>query len=184
MNQAKNVQTLFLDRDGVINTRVPGDYIRSVDMFTFDAGVLEALALLRPMFHRIVVVTNQAGIGKGLMSFADLDKVHQYLQKEATAHGCPIDGFYHCPNLSTDQAPCRKPNIGMGLMAKMDFPEIVFEASWMVGDSISDIEFGRRLGMKTALVQGKIGEDTHGTPSDIEVRNLLEFARFLLLPTP
>lgn len=171
-------QYLFLDRDGVINTRIPGEYIRSVEMCVLEEGVLHALNLLRPLFKRIVVVTNQAGIGKGLMSEHDLSQVHDYLQEQFTAHGARIDGFYHCPNLASDNAPCRKPNIGMGIMAQSDFPEIDFAHAWMVGDSNSDIEFGQRLGMKTALIIGKIGEQKT-VKADIEVLSLLDFALFI-----
>jgi histidinol-phosphate phosphatase family protein len=171
-------QYLFLDRDGVINTRIPGDYIRSVEMCVLENGVLDALKILRPLFQRIVVVTNQAGIGKGLMSEQDLNQVHHYLQEQFTAHGARVDGFYHCPNLAADNAPCRKPNIGMGIMAQSDFPEIDFAHSWMVGDSNSDIEFGQRLSMKTALVIGKTGEKK-SVKADIEVLSLLDFAHFI-----
>jgi HAD superfamily hydrolase (TIGR01662 family) len=103
--------------------------------------------------------------------------VHDYLQEQFTAYGARIDGFYHCPNLASDNAPCRKPNIGMGIMAQSDFPEIDFAHAWMVGDSNSDIEFGQRLGMKTALVIGKIGEQKT-VKADIEVLSLLDFALF------
>ncbi len=172
---AKKFSCLFLDRDGVINTRIPGEYVQSVEQFTFEPRVLEAMGLLRPLFERVVVVTNQAGIGKGLMTEADLALVHAHLQAEATANGCPLDALYHCPNLATDLAPCRKPEIGMGMWAKRDFPEIDFEHSWMVGDSVSDIEFGQRLGMKTALIQGKVGEDVSGIAADILTKGLFDF---------
>lgn len=170
---------LFLDRDGVINTRIPGEYVRTVEQFTFEPGALRALALLRPHFERIVVVTNQAGIGKGLMTTADLAKVHEYLQTEAAAVGCPLDAIYFCPNISADQAPCRKPGVGMGQWAQRDFPEIRFESAWMVGDSASDIEFGRRLGMKTALVTGKVGEEHEPVLADTSVGSLLAFAEWI-----
>jgi D-glycero-D-manno-heptose 1,7-bisphosphate phosphatase len=171
-------QFLFLDRDGVINTRIPEDYVRSVEMCVLEDGVLHALKILRLLFKRIVVVTNQAGIGKGLMCENDLNQVHQHLQEQFTAHGAMMDGFYHCPNIAADNASCRKPNIGMGIMAQLDFPEIDFTQSWMVGDSNSDIEFGQRLGMKTALVTGKIGE-AKLVKADIEVLSLLDFALFV-----
>ncbi len=170
---------LFLDRDGVINTRIPDEYVRTVEQFIFEPGALQALALLRPYFERMVVVTNQAGIGKGLMTEADLAKIHDYLQTEATAVGCPLDAIYFCPNVSADQASCRKPDIGMGQWAQRDFPDIQFESAWMVGDSASDIEFGRRLGMKTALVTGKIGEEHEPVLADISVGSLWAFAEWI-----
>jgi D-glycero-D-manno-heptose 1,7-bisphosphate phosphatase len=171
----KKLSCLFLDRDGVINARLPGAYVQEVAQFAFEPGVLDALARLRPLFERVVVVTNQAGIGKGLMREADLALVHAHLQAEATAHGCPLDAIYHCPHRAEDNAPCRKPNTGMGAWAKRDFPEMRFEDSWMVGDSASDIEFGQRLGMRTALVRGKEGEDLSGILPNVVVDGLRAF---------
>lgn len=178
---SKKNQFLFLDRDGVINTRLPGEYVTNPNDFIFCEGVLEALVILAPLFERIVVVTNQAGIGKGLMSMENLEAVHQKMLLGVTSAGGRIDRAYCCPNIPADNAPCRKPNTGMGLQAVLDFPEIIFEQSWMVGDSASDIEFGQRLGMKTALVEGKI-EDA-GKLKNMNVdwsgNSLLEFAQNL-----
>jgi D-glycero-D-manno-heptose 1,7-bisphosphate phosphatase len=173
-------QFLFLDRDGVLNVRPVGRYVSRTEEFIFEKGVLEALRILRPLFRRIVVVTNQAGIGKGLMTAADLALIHHHLQAEATAHGCPIDGFFYCPDPSGTDSPCRKPHTGMGWAAKAQFPEIDFQQSWMVGDSASDIEFGERLDMKTALVTGKIGEENDHLRPTLRVSSLLEFAHLLL----
>jgi D-glycero-D-manno-heptose 1,7-bisphosphate phosphatase len=150
-----NKHSLFLDRDGVINERLPGEYVKTPEEFIFCPGAITAISRLSAHFQRIIVVTNQAGIGKGLMSVTDLDKVHQKMRSEITAAGGRIDAVFFCPNISADQAPCRKPNTAMGLQAQMMFPEIDFHHSWIVGDSISDMEFGQRLGMFTALVVGK-----------------------------
>jgi histidinol-phosphate phosphatase family protein len=147
--------TLFLDRDGVINEKIENDYVKSLSDFEFIEGSLEALEMLEPMFDYIVVVTNQQGIGKGLMTEADLLIIHQKLVIEVTENGGRIDKIYHCPNLAADNAPCRKPSTGMAFQAREDFPEIDFTKSIMVGDSQSDMEFGDRLGMKCV----KIGED-------------------------
>lgn len=179
---SKKNQFLFLDRDGVINTRLPGDYVTTPEAFIFCEGALEALAILAPLFERIVVVTNQAGIGKGLMSMDDLEAIHQKMLHEISASGGRIDRAYCCPNIPADKSNCRKPNTGMGLQALADFPEIVFEQSWMVGDSASDIEFGKRLGMKTALVEGKTEEKERLATLDVDWRgtSLLEFAQFFV----
>lgn len=148
--------TLFLDRDGVINKRLPGDYVKEPAEFEFLPGVLESIAAFSKLFGRIIIVTNQQGIGKGLMTENDLQKVHQHMLSEIEAAGGHIDAVYHCPGLAEDDPPCRKSNPGMALQAKEDFPEIDFGKSVMIGDSESDMEFGRRLGMKCILV----GEET------------------------
>jgi histidinol-phosphate phosphatase family protein len=146
---------LFLDRDGVINRRLPGAYVAHPDEFDFLPGVLEALVLLEPIFRRMVVVTNQAGIGKGLMTQADVDAVHQQMLQTIMEHGGRLDAVFCCPNRADENSILRKPAPGMAWQAQQLFPDIAFEASWMVGDSTSDIEFGQRLGMKTAFITGK-----------------------------
>lgn len=172
---------LFLDRDGVINERLPGDYVKSPDEFIFCTGVPEVISRLSIHFQRIIIVTNQAGIGKGLMSEHDLEAIHGKMKREVNIAGGRIDAVYHCPNLPSDRALCRKPEIGMGLQAQKDFPDIIFARSWMVGDSASDIGFGKKLGMKTALVLGK--EEEHDLlqtlDTDWKGNNLFEFARFV-----
>lgn len=180
---SKKNQFLFLDRDGVINKRLPGAYVTHPNDFIFCEGTLEALAMLAPLFERIVVVTNQAGIGKGLMNMDDLETVHQKMFQEVIATGGRIDRAYCCPNITSDNAHCRKPNIGMGLQALADFPGIDFKQSWMVGDSASDIEFGKRLGMKTALVEGKTEENEQLATLNVDWRgaSLLEFTQFFCL---
>lgn len=146
-------QTLFLDRDGVINVRLPGAYVQVPEQFKFAEGSLEAIAILSAYFARIVIVTNQQGIGKGLMTEEDLSIVHQKMLEGIKAEGGRIDAIFSCPNLVSDNAICRKPNPGMALQAKAMFPEIEFKKSVIVGDSISDMLFGKRLGMKTILVK-------------------------------
>lgn len=150
--------TLFLDRDGVINHHRPDDYVKTWDEFEFLPGVLDSLCVLSTMFKRIIIVTNQRGVGKGLMSEKTLHEIHRRMIGEIEEHGGRIDGIYYCTDLNND-SPNRKPNSGMALQAKTDFPDIAFERSIMIGDSESDMEFGRRLSMKTISVKGKLLSD-------------------------
>lgn len=172
---------LFLDRDGVLNVRPPGDYVKTPEAFIPVPGLAEALAQLYLVFDRIVVVTNQAGIGKGLMTAADLERVHDKLRNIAAEAGVPIDAIYFCPHRREEKCPCRKPATGMGLQAKTDFPDIIFSESWMVGDSLSDIAFGQALGMRTALIEGKTEEAdaAAGIQTDGRFPDLPAFARFI-----
>lgn len=144
--------TLFLDRDGVINTKLENDYVRNWDEFKFLPGVLEALKLTATLFSTIVVTTNQQGIGKGFYTEADLQQIHQKMLKQVHINGGRIDKVYFCPDLSTASNNCRKPNAGMALQAKHDFPLIDFSKSLMVGDAISDMQFGKNLGMTTVYI--------------------------------
>jgi histidinol-phosphate phosphatase family protein len=144
--------TLFLDRDGVINKRIFGDYVKNPEGFEFIDGALEAINLLTPLFQRIVLVTNQQGIGKGVMSVQDLALIHEKMLAEIRDTDGRIDGIFYCPELAENDPICRKPNMGMGLEAQKQFPEIDFSKSIMVGDSPSDIEFGNRLGMRSIFI--------------------------------
>lgn len=170
--------TLFLDRDGVINRRIPGDYVRHPEDFIPAKGALQAIGQLAPYFSRIVVVTNQAGIGKGLMDERDLDAVHRKMQALVYAAGGRLDGIYFCPHRPDAGCACRKPATGMALQARTDFPDIDFKNTWMVGDSASDIQLGHSLGMRTVLIDGKF-EDTAALAAmsiDYRFASLLDFA--------
>ncbi len=149
------ISFLFLDRDGVINKRLPGQYVKSVDDFTFMPGVLDAFPRLVAKVERIIVVTNQQGVGKELMTYEDLDTVHAHMTAQIEKRGGRIDAIFSCTELAEDKLNCRKPSPAMGMWAKRKFPEIDFKRSLMVGDSASDILFGQHLGMFTALMEGK-----------------------------
>jgi len=143
--------TLFLDRDGVINYEKENDYIRNAQELTLYEGAEQAIAFFNTIFHCTVVVTNQRGIGKGLMTEGDLKGIHDALTEKLHHVGGHIDAYYFAPQRSND-AEDRKPNTGMGLQAKRDFPSIDFTKSVMIGNNISDMQFGRNLGMKTVYL--------------------------------
>lgn len=143
--------TLFLDRDGVINEELPGDYVRRTADFRFTNGAEEAIAALSGLFSRICIVTNQRGVGKGLMSEADLEAVHQYMIRGIEQAGGRIDKIYYCTDLD-NSSENRKPQTGMALAAKKDFPEIDFTRSVMIGNTRSDMQFGRTIGAFTIFI--------------------------------
>ncbi len=143
--------TLFLDRDGVINVEKPMDYVRNREEFQFNPGVLEAMKYFNGLFGPIVVVTNQRGVGKGWMTEEDLLDIHIHMAQEVEATGGRIDKIYYAPEL-TDDSPRRKPNATMGLEAARDFPEIDLQKSIMVGNTFSDMEFGRNIGALTVFL--------------------------------
>lgn len=144
--------TLFLDRDGVISRRIPDDYVRKWEDFRFLDGVPASLAVFSRIFGRIIIVSNQQGVGKGLMNQAELDMIDSRMKEAIRQHGGRIDASYYCTRLAPENHPDRKPGTGMGLKAKAEFPEIDFSRSVMVGDSSTDMEFGKRLGMITVLI--------------------------------
>lgn len=170
--------TLFLDRDGVINERIPSNYVKKPDEFHFIKGAEKAIADMGKHFKRVVVVTNQQGVGKRLVGRERIARVHKHMELNVTWVGGRFDGIYYCPELARDNPKCRKPNIGMGLWAKADFPDINFSKSVMVGDSISDIRFGKRLGMTTVFVKTKTPEEIELSKQedvDFVFKNLTEF---------
>jgi histidinol-phosphate phosphatase family protein len=150
--QIDRTWTLFLDRDGVINRRIVDDYVKTWDQFVFLPGVLDALKKFHHVFGRIIVVSNQQGVGKGLMSEADVQSVHIRMQDEIKNAGGNIDAVFYSPHLQSDKSIMRKPNIGMALKARRQFTDIRLNRSVMAGDSISDMIFGKRAGMKTVLI--------------------------------
>lgn len=167
--------TLFLDRDGVINKRIIDDYVKSRATFELLPGVGEALSLAVSVFGRIVVVTNQQGIGKGLMTERNLSDIHAYCSELIAEFGGRIDRYYFAPELAGSGGSLRKPESGMALQAKADFPEIDFSRSLMIGDSDSDITFGKKLGMKTVF----IAEDGTHHEADYTATSLLEVMKKL-----
>jgi len=146
--------TLFLDRDGVINRELPSDYVKCIDEFEFEPGAIQAIADLSGLFSLIVIVTNQRGVGAGLMTNTDLNTVHEHMTRLIVSAGGRIDAIY-AATAEDRQSTERKPKPTMGLKAKSDYPEIEFEKSLMVGNSESDILFGKNLGMKTAFIDDK-----------------------------
>ncbi len=144
--------TLFLDRDGVINERPLNDYVRSEKEFKFLPGVLQALKKVDDVFNRIIVVTNQQGVGKGLMGREDVERIHLLMRESIGAAGGRINAVYYCPDLAETANNCRKPGTKMAEWAKQDFPEIDFGKSVMIGDTDSDMAFGRNLGMYNIMI--------------------------------
>ncbi|MBI9039591.1 MAG: HAD family hydrolase [Bacteroidales bacterium] len=169
--------TLFLDRDGVINVRLIDDYVKTPDDFKFIDGVPKAIRHLSAIFGRIIIVTNQQGIGKGLMTESELKKVHNKMLARIIMLGGKIDRIYYSPFKKEENDITRKPQIGMALQARKEFPEINFKKSIMIGDSISDIIFGKKLNMKTVFVSNDLALiNKNFKIIDLTVNSLYEFS--------
>ena len=155
LSEVDSSWTLFLDRDGVINQRNFEGYIERVTDFIFMDGVLESLKYFTTIFQRIIVVTNQQGVGKGLMTSGQLSLIHEHMLNKVQAFNGRIDAVFAATSLKKSDLKERKPHPFMALQAKNKFPEIDFHKSIMVGDTDSDIQFGKNLGMKTVLIRSK-----------------------------
>ncbi len=169
--------SLFLDRDGVINVDTPGDYVRNWNQFQFFETSLLALKFFAGCFSTIVIVTNQRGVGLGLMSIENLEEIHQNMLKEVQQAGGRIDRIYFSTDTDKQNSKTRKPATGMALQAKLDFPKIDFSKSIMVGNNISDMLFGRAMGMTTVFIDDR--QEYHGnitSEMDFIFNNLGELA--------
>ena len=162
--------TLFLDRDGVINTQIVDGYVMQWSDFEFIDGVLEAMALFAETFGHIVIVTNQQCIGRGWVTEEAIDAINDRMCDEISAHGGRIDAVFVCPQLASDSDNYRKPNPRMAFMAKDMMPEIDFSKSIMVGDKDSDIQFGINAGMVTVKLAG------HSDLADYNFKTLKDFS--------
>lgn len=151
LESVDNEWSLFLDRDGVVNHESETDYIRNWEAFHFLEGVVDSFPIFSTMFKRIFIVTNQKGVGKGLMTEDDLLNIHRNLVTVVERAGGRIDKIYYCSAIE-DSDPCRKPNIGMATKAKQDFPEVLLVKAIMVGNTMSDMKFGKSSGMITVFI--------------------------------
>ena len=179
------MRTVFLDRDGVINEKAPeGEYVRRIEDLKLLEGAAAAIARLNRAGVRVVVITNQRGVALGLYSKQDLLVLEAALDRMLSAEGARLDGFYFCPH-DEGACDCRKPQPGMFDQAKQDFPEILAAESVMIGDSLSDIEFGRGLGLRTIFIEGPAERQRSGAErardlADMRAQSLAEAVQFLL----
>ena len=167
--------TLFLDRDGVINVRIIDGYVTKINEFEFLPNVIEALKIFKKKFKHIIVVTNQQGVGKGIMKFEDVEEVHRFMVQKVADNEGKIDKVYFCPQLKSVPDNYRKPSPKMAYFAQNDFPDIDLSKSIMIGDMNSDVEFGRNAGMKTIF----IGDNELTITPDDRFETLYDFAKTL-----
>lgn len=164
--------TLFLGRDGVISEKRENDYVKYWEEFVFIKGSIDAISKLTNVFGRIIIVTNQRGVGRGLMKEVDLIDIHNKMINEILLKAGKIDKIYYCIDVS-EFSVNRKPNIGLANKALFDFPQIDFNKSVIAGNSISDLMFGHKLGMKKIL----IGKNYEKFDFDGFFNSLLEFSQ-------
>ncbi|MBN2638855.1 MAG: HAD-IIIA family hydrolase [Bacteroidales bacterium] len=149
--------TIILDRDGVINRKAPkAQYITSWADWEWLKGAKEALIKLKLAGYQIILVSNQAGIARGLMTHDDLADIHSHMINELALQGGGIDKIYYCPHGWDENCDCRKPKPGMLFQAQRDF-HLDLSKIWFVGDDERDEMAGNAAGMETTLVNGDYG---------------------------
>ena len=174
-----NKEFLFLDRDGVINKRKVDDYITCWDDFEFLPGVMDALKVFAKYFQRVIIITNQQGLGKEIMTEEQLNNIHRKLKESVNQQGGRIDAIYFCPMLRNEKNNCRKPSAFMANQAQMQFPEITFDNSIMIGDTATDMEFGKNTGMSRILLENEHTTDHDREWAEASITNLTELSNLL-----
>lgn len=177
---------ILLDRDGVINYDSP-DYIRDADQWIPIPGSLEAIAALKQTGYLVAVCTNQAGVGRGLMSRAALDRIHERMAATLAGLGVVLDGLRFCPHRPEDDCTCRKPRPGM-LSATMDDLGVPPSRAVYVGDTLKDVQAAQAAGCRAVLVRTGHGAEVEGRARRMGVDwvadDLWEFARQFLEEAP
>jgi len=147
----KQNKAIFLDRDGVINKK-RDDYVKSINELEIFPDIGEGILNLKKMGFLIIVITNQSIINRKIITVEELEKIHLSIQNNLKKKSCIIDRFYFCPHTPNENCNCRKPKSGLLLQAITDF-SINSSKSWMVGDCLTDIQAGEKVGCKTILLK-------------------------------
>jgi D-glycero-D-manno-heptose 1,7-bisphosphate phosphatase len=170
---------VFLDRDGVVNRKQPeGAYVTDWREFEWLPGAVEAIARLNRAGMTVILVTNQRGIALGLYTHEQVELIHKNMRAHLALHGARVDGIYYCPH-DVGECRCRKPDVGLFEQACKDFPLASADNSVVIGDSLSDIQAGQRMGMRTIFIQGeadrqKAGAKVAAESADAVAGSLLE----------
>jgi len=169
------IEHVILDRDGVLNRELDGDWLSSPSQWEWEEGSLQALQRLTRAGVKISVVSNQSGIGRGVVSRRDVDELHEWLKMELAASGVELAGIYICPHAPGDGCDCRKPLPGLVHQA-IDPSGIAKQRSILIGDDQRDLEAGEAAGVRVALVRTGKGKSVQDQvdPNTLVFNDLLE----------
>jgi D-glycero-D-manno-heptose 1,7-bisphosphate phosphatase len=174
---------VFLDRDGTINEEV--EYLHNPEELRLIPDAAEAIHLLNQAKAPAILVTNQAGIGRGYYSEVAMQATHRELASRLAAGGAYLDAIYHCPHRPDEECDCRKPMPGM-LKRAAEEHGIDLQRSFVVGDKVSDLEAGRRAGCRTVLVLTGYGPEEREALKSLDFQpdhigvDLLDAVRWIL----
>jgi len=173
-------RAVFIDRDGTINVN-RRDYVKSWDEFTFLPNALAGLKALAKSEYKIIVVTNQRAVARGMMGLETLEDIHGRMLAEVEEAGGRIDAVYVCAHDVKDGCNCRKPKTGLLELAAETF-NLDLRGCWMLGDKTQDVLTGKNAGCRTMLVKtGYGGKDgLHDMKADVECADLLDAAKSIL----
>jgi len=165
LNRSAKGPAIFIDRDGVINCRRPGDYVLDWSQFVFMPGIREALKQLSSLGLPMIIISNQAAVGKGLLDPAGLEEITARMNEALLADGTSLAAAYYCPHRIEDHCPCRKPKPALLFGAAADFT-IDLSRSIFIGDSDTDIQAARAAGC-AAVLFGSDASLQPTSPSDL-----------------
>jgi D-glycero-D-manno-heptose 1,7-bisphosphate phosphatase len=169
------MKVAFLDRDGVINK--DAGYTYRVDDFEFTDGCIDALKIFQEKNYKIIIVTNQSGIGRGYYSEDDYQQLTCWYRQQLLDQGITITDVFHCPHTPENLCACRKPREGLFLQAAQKY-EIDFSSSFMVGDKISDLQAAKKMGVDKLFMLS--GDDQSSQQKRNETLKSLRFVELLL----
>jgi D-glycero-D-manno-heptose 1,7-bisphosphate phosphatase len=171
-------KAIFLDRDGTII--VDKVYLNDPNQIVYMPNCFEGLKLFRDMGYKIFVVTNQSGMPRGKVDLKNLDEIHRRISFECAKQGIQIEKYYYAPYMTDSSHFSRKPNPGMLMYAHWDFG-IDFPNSWMIGDRMTDIEAGHRVGAKSILIKtsGENPADCSYEAPEFVANDLLDCALYI-----
>lgn len=175
-------RVVFLDRDGTIVA--DRRYLHRIEQVDLLPGAVEGLRLLEGMGFALVIATNQSGVARGLFTEDDVRAVHEYLRTILAEQGVNVRAFLYCPHHPEGSVPeysllcsCRKPEGGLAEQAEGFLGGIDYPNSWSVGDKPSDVQFGQKKGMRTALIRSEYWTTPPEPKPDLLVDSLLEAAQ-------
>jgi D-glycero-D-manno-heptose 1,7-bisphosphate phosphatase len=169
LNRTARGPAIFIDRDGVINCRRPGDYVLDWSQFAFVPGIREALQQLSSLGLPMIIISNQAAVGKGRLDSAGLEEITARMNEALLADGTSLAAAYYCTHRIEDDCPCRKPKPALLLSAAADF-NIDLTRSIFIGDSHTDVEAAQAAGCASVLFGSDVGPEPTA-PSDLFVAN-------------
>ena len=171
-------KAVFLDRDGTVI--VDKIYLNDPNGIEYFPRVFDALSILTKAGFELVIVTNQSGVAKGIVTIENLDQIHKNMATDGAKYGIKYAGFYYAPYSVESNHHMRKPNPGMLEAGAKDLG-IDLKSSWMVGDRMTDVEAGRRAGTRTVLLAGvETPEGSSFDGPDAFVSDLFEAAKFIV----
>lgn len=168
-------KVVFLDRDGTIN--IDTGYVHLVSEWQFADKAQEALKMLQDSGFTLAIATGQSGIGRGMYDESAMQLLHTHMNAVLSQSSVHIEAIAFCPHAPQDNCECRKPRPGMAKAIEQQIGSIDYVHSWMIGDKLTDVGFGKAIGAKTALIKSRYWKEGESNNSpDIIITSLYEAA--------